>query len=374
MQGFKELITQRDRTQACELLQTAGLELPEGVSYGLGYYEDASLEGVGFLAGNVLCGICIHPSRQRAGLASGIVSRLVQHAAAQGMHKLMLFSSPAEMLKFQELGLKLVARSPHAVLLEYGQPDCATWLEHMRHVIAQRKQATPSLPPGLSLSSLQGGDRSGAIVMNANPFTRGHLHLVRTALLSCAYVYVFVVEEEASVFPFDVRLALVRRGLAQEPRAIALPAGPYMVSRASFPAYFTGKTALSRIHAELDSAIFAVRIAKELDIGVRFVGQEPYCSVTAAYNAAMQEILPQHGVKCVEIERLHCASTAISASRVRQLLAGSDRDSAWDELRTLVPETTLDFLQSEAMQGIRESLQQHTGRHSNPNPCAKDAA
>jgi len=363
MQGFRELITQRDHTQARELLQASGLALPEGVSYGLGYYEDASLKGAGFLAGNVLCGICIHPSQRSAGLAAAIVSRLVQHAAAQGMHKLMLFSAPAEMPKFQELGLKLVARSPHAVLLEYGQPDCATWLAHIRDVIEQRKQAMPPVPPGLSPPSLQSGEKSGAIAMNANPFTRGHLHLVRTALLSCAYVYVFVVEEDASVFPFDVRLELVRRGLAQEPRAIALPAGPYMVSRASFPAYFTSKAAHSRIHAELDSAIFAARIAKALDIGVRFVGREPYCQVTAGYNAALQEILPQHGVKCVEIERLHCASTAISASRVRALLAGSDADSAWDELRTLVPETTLDFLQSEGMQSIRESLQQHTGRH-----------
>jgi [citrate (pro-3S)-lyase] ligase len=275
----------------------------------------------------------------------------------------MLFSSPAETPKFQELGLKLVARSPHATLLEYGQPDCAAWLEHIRDIIAQRKQAMPAVPPGHSPPLLQGEDKSGAIVMNANPFTRGHLHLVRTALLSCAYVYVFVVEEEASVFPFDVRLELVRRGLAQEPRAIVLRAGPYMVSRGSFPAYFTAKATHSRIHAELDSTIFAVRIAGALDIGIRFVGREPYCEVTAGYNAALQQILPQHGVRCLEIPRLHCASTSISASRVRELLAGSDTDSTWDALRKLVPETTLGFLQSDAMQGIRKSMQQGTGRH-----------
>jgi [citrate (pro-3S)-lyase] ligase len=203
----------------------------------------------------------------------------------------------------------------------------------------------------------------GAVVMNANPFTRGHLHLARTALLSCEYLCVFVVEEDASVFPFDVRFGLVRRGLAPYPRAFVLPAGPYMVSRASFPAYFTGKADHSRVHAELDSAIFALRIAKTLDIGIRFVGQEPYCEVTDGYNAMLQEVLPRHGIRCVEIERLSCDSKAISASRVRELLAGPELEFAWGELQKLVPETTLDFLQSDAMQGIREALRKHAGRH-----------
>jgi [citrate (pro-3S)-lyase] ligase len=197
--------------------------------------------------------------------------------------------------------------------------------------------------------------------MNANPFTLGHLHLARTALLSCAYLCVFVVEEDASAFPFDVRLELVGQGLAQLPRAIVLPAGPYMVSRASFPAYFTGKAAHSRVHAELDSTIFAVRIAGALDIGVRFVGREPSCEVTAGYNAALQEILPQHGVRCVEIERLSCDGAAISASRVRELVAGPE--PAWDELQKLVPETTLAFLRSDAMRDIRKSLREHANRH-----------
>jgi [citrate (pro-3S)-lyase] ligase len=192
--------------------------------------------------------------------------------------------------------------------------------------------------------------------MNANPFTRGHLHLARTALLSCAYLCVFVVEEEASVFPYDVRLELVRQGLRQEQRAIVLPSGPYIVSRASFPAYFTGRTVHSRVHGELDSAIFAERIAGGLDIGIRFVGREPACEITAGYNAALQEILPRHGVKCVEIERLDCDGTAISASRVRELLAAPEAEPDWDALQALVPHTTLAFLLSDGMRGIREAL------------------
>ncbi|MCL2122594.1 MAG: adenylyltransferase/cytidyltransferase family protein, partial [Desulfovibrionaceae bacterium] len=290
MQGFRELITQRDHAEARGLLLAAGLDMPEGVTFGLGWYEDGALGGAGFLAGNILCGICIHPSRQGEGLASGLVCRLIRHAVAQGMHTLLLFTSPAEAPKFQDCGLQLVAQSPHAALLEFGRPDCAAWLEHTRGVIQEQRQAMlPVASEYLQDPQTDKARHTGAVVMNANPFTRGHLHLARTALQHCAYVYVFVVEEDASVFPFDVRLELVRQGLGQEPRAIVLPSGPYMVSRASFPAYFTGKAAHSRVHAELDSTVFAARIAGALDIGVRFVGREPSCAVTARYNVALKE-------------------------------------------------------------------------------------
>ncbi|MCC8189536.1 MAG: tetratricopeptide repeat protein, partial [Planctomycetes bacterium] len=43
---------------------------------------------------------------------------------------------------------------------------------------------------------------TGAIVMNANPFTRGHLHLIEQALEQVDRLIVFVVEEDKSTVPF----------------------------------------------------------------------------------------------------------------------------------------------------------------------------
>jgi [citrate (pro-3S)-lyase] ligase len=45
------------------------------------------------------------------------------------------------------------------------------------------------------------GKRIGAIVMNANPFTLGHRHLVEQAAHSCDHLHLFVVQEDASFSP-----------------------------------------------------------------------------------------------------------------------------------------------------------------------------
>lgn len=52
----------------------------------------------------------------------------------------------------------------------------------------------------------------GSIVMNCNPFTLGHRYLIETAAARCDKLYIFVVEEDKSVFPFEDRIQLVRGG------------------------------------------------------------------------------------------------------------------------------------------------------------------
>ena len=88
---------------------------------------------------------------------------------------------------------------------------------------------------------------------------------------------------------------------------------------------------------ELDAALFARRIAPALGITKRFVGTEPYCPVTSAYNGWLHRVLPRWGVEVVELERLE----GISASRVRALLDEGD----WAEVKTLVPEESYAVIQ-----------------------------
>ena len=127
------------------------------------------------------------------------------------------------------------------------------------------------------------------------------------------------------------RLELVRRGTADLPNVDVVPGGDYIISRATFPAYFLqGDPEQARCDLEL--TLFGKRIAPALGITRRFVGQEPYSPVTARYNQRMQALLPQWGIRVEEIPRLE----GISASRVRQLL----RQGRLAELQPLVPETT----------------------------------
>ena len=100
------------------------------------------------------------------------------------------------------------------------------------------------------------------------------------------------------------------------PNVDVVPGGDYIISRATFPAYFLqGDPEQARCDLEL--TLFGKRIAPALGITRRFVGQEPYSPVTARYNRRMQALLPRWGISVTEIPRLE----GISASRVRAAAA-----------------------------------------------------
>ena len=98
-----------------------------------------------------------------------------------------------------------------------------------------------------------------------------------------------------------------------------MPGGPYCISSATFPSYFTRQQDRVAVHAELDLDLFA-RQAAALGVTRRFAGTEPYCPATSAYNETMQRVLPPHGIEVVLLPRLEQDGQAISASRVRSLL------------------------------------------------------
>ncbi len=354
MQDYRELLTDIDVAEATTLLEQAGLSLPAGRDWGLGYYEDGRLSACGFLAGNVLCGLCVAEEARGTGISTALLSRLVLHGRERGREHFLIFTKAAESEKFQAAGFTLVARSEEAALLELGRPDYADWLASVR-----LRMAAHPWPVSRSTDK----QPLGAIVMNANPFTRGHEHLARAAAKACARLLVFVVEEEASVVPFAVRFRLVSEGLSDVPNALVLPSGPYMVSRATFPAYFTAETRLGAVHAGLDCTLFASRIAPDLGIRARFVGTEPLDPVTNAYNTVMKRVFARHERALYELPRLEADGAVISASRVRALLQDERSEAAWLELGRMLPPTTYAFLRSEESAPLRRQLHGHHGRH-----------
>lgn len=181
----------------------------------------------------------------------------------------------------------------------------------------------------------------GALVMNCNPFTLGHLHLVEYAAARVTKLYIFVVEEDKSEFPFADRIELVRQGVKNFSNVEVLPSGKFIISQQTFSGYFN-KASLQdvQVDSSQDVEIFATEIAPTLGITIRFAGEEPKDNVTRQYNETMKEILPRHGVEFCEIPRKNFGDEPISASSVREALKAGD----FDKIKNLVPETTLFYL------------------------------
>lgn len=181
----------------------------------------------------------------------------------------------------------------------------------------------------------------GAIVMNCNPFTLGHRYLIESMSKKVDELFIFVVQEDKSVFPFADRMELVQKGTEDLGNVRVLPSGSYMISANTLPGYFSkDQLADCSLDASQDLMLF-VQIAKALHISIRFAGEEPLDRFTRMYNDNMRAILPKYGIMFEAIVRKEFEGKVISASRVRAALKEKD----WGTIREIVPPTTFEYLQ-----------------------------
>lgn len=206
---------------------------------------------------------------------------------------------------------------------QYRQ-DLEKYIEHVKGILS---------PPQCL------NNKAGAIVMNANPFTKGHKHLIEHAAGKVPYLFVFVVENDASDYSFKDRLAMVRAGINNLHNVGVVGSGTFMISAVTFPGYFLKEKRQFAL-SNLDVKIFGQFIAPALQIGVRFVGSEPFDNVTASYNSILSKELEDVGIRVIEVPRLKMGQISVSASQVRLYVRTGD----WQKVRSLVPYSTYIYM------------------------------
>lgn len=289
--------------------------------------DQRRIVGCGAIAGCVLKCIAVDPSLQGEGLSLKLLTELMTLAYELGRSELFLFTKPDNAALFSSAGFWPIARAgDQAVLMENSRERLARYC----------RQLTMYRQPG---------EKIGAIVMNANPFTLGHRWLVEQAARQCDWLHLFVVKEDASFFSYQDRVALIEQGIAGIANVTLHPGSAYLISRATFPGYFLkDKGVVDDCHCQIDLQLFREHLAPALQITHRFVGSEPLCSLTRNYNLRMKELLEAPGetpaIQVVELERVEKDGAPISASRVRKLY----KERQWSAIAPLVPPGALSFL------------------------------
>jgi citrate lyase synthetase len=253
---------------------------------------------------------------------------------------------------FGDYGNEIIAKHLHDIILNKVKPNnfpnafSIEPKERIKYTFSVIFRAVPDIVSYLNnlKKHKQSTQNNGSIVMNCNPFTLGHLHLIEYAANNSEHLYIFVVEEDKSEFPFADRYNLVKKNTAHLKNITVLPSGKFIISSLTFDSYF-GKSGVSEERAaeqdvSFDLLIFASAIAPALNITKRFVGQEPFDPVTRHDNEEMKQILPEHGCEVIEIPRLEESGSAVSASRVRKLLKEGD----FEEIEKIVPKATFRYL------------------------------
>jgi len=319
-----------------QFLETEGLSYDDSVEYTLLLTdEEGEIAACGSVAGNVLKCIAVSDDYQGEGLSATIVTGLSNYCMGKERSHLFLFTKPKNKQMFTDLGFDAILCTDTVLFMENTRGGIGAYAQGLNQSVKEARAAFEEA----------GGRKpvEGAIVANCNPFTLGHRYLIETALARCDLLHLFILSEDRSEFTAGERFAMVKAGIAGMERVFLHPTSDYLISSATFPTYFMkDKAKAADANCELDVRIFAECIAKPMGITKRFAGTEPTDEVTNAYNAKMKELLPGYGIEFVEIERKQAegGQAAISAKRVRALLA----EGKTEELKKLVPETTLEYL------------------------------
>ncbi len=307
---------------------------------------DEILAGGG-LDGNVIKCVAVSESARSEGLMNILVSRLIAIAREEGRESVKAFTKPENEGIFKSLGFALIASSPNAILMENGRGGLPEYRKY--------------------LESLARPGRNGAIVMNANPFTKGHRYLVEQAASQVDNLYVIVVKEDRSRFPYVERKAMIEAGCAGLDNVVVCGGSDYAISAATFPTYFLKKLDdATDTQIALDLDLFVNHIAQPLGVTVRFAGSEPEDALTRRYNELMAEILPgtsvavvrqahqpdselvkgsalrqaRRPIDFVEIPRLEQNGNPISATSLRRALDKGNLKEAME----YIPKSTVPYL------------------------------
>lgn len=285
---------------------------------------------------DILKCFAISDSLRGEGVASTLVTHILNIMFQEGYFSSFVFTKLENLELFKNIGYKEVASTNKVSLLEIGTNSI--------------EKAMSNIKKEFNLSSEV---KRSMLVMNCNPFTLGHKYLVEYAAKNSVEVILFVVQEDKSIFPFNVRYELVKKGCSHLKNVVVVPGTKYIISSATFPNYFLKKDddALDE-YQKLDVTVSALRICPIFNIKKRYIGDEPLCKMTSKYNNNILNIFPKFGIDVEVVPRKNSFDFPISATEVRKKIAQGDFES----LKSLVPETTYNYLISNEAIPILEKI------------------
>jgi len=336
---IKEIILEEEKKAVIRFLKSFNLVYEDDIDTTLALVDgNESIIATVSAAGNIIKCVAVDPDHQGQNHLNNLMSHLIKKLSGKGIFHIFAYTVPELVGIFRGLGFKEIVQTMNLTFLEL-HGDIRRTLEELK-----ARYELDNNP-------------KGCVVINANPLTKGHLHLIRTAAKNHDELLVFVVSEDRSFFPFEDRFEIIKQTLADDENITVLPTKDYLVSYATFPKYFMkNEKTIKAEHALIDVLTFKQHYMRIFNITARYVGSEPYSPMTDTYNQTMKQYL---GDDLEIIPRKKIDDETVSASTIRKLL----RKNGLAAAKKYLPEATIAYLESPKGQAIIERLKSHHGRH-----------
>ena len=201
-------------------MESMQLSYDQGVEYTVNLVDaQGEIAATGSLQQNVIKCVAVDDRHQGEGLSSRVVTLLMNHAIEQGNSHLFVFTKPKNIAMFSDLGFFPIIQTEDVLFMENVRDGIGRYVRSLQH-------------------PKDNGGVIGAAVMNCNPFTNGHRYLVETAASQCELLHLFVLSEDRSAFPAQVRYELVKQGVSDIGNVVLHHTSDYLISSAVFADLF----------------------------------------------------------------------------------------------------------------------------------------
>ncbi|WIA07832.1 MAG: [citrate (pro-3S)-lyase] ligase [Candidatus Phytoplasma cynodontis] len=282
---------------------------------------------IGRYANNLRC-LVVNRKYRQYNIANVLVGFMSKRIYQKNFRDIFVFTKIINLDIFQNMGFKLIFQNNSFCFLT-SRYDL--FEDYLNYLSENKFKSTFD----------DDGKLNSVIVMNANPFTKGHKFIIQNAIKKSNFVYVIVVKEDVSLFTYQQRFTMVELGVKYLKNVRILEGSNYIISKNIFPSYFFKSQEESSVEQMyLDSYIFSDFIAPRLNVKKRFVGEEPFSKTTLLYNNVMNKVFLEKKIELVIIPRMLFQRKAISATQVRKLFIQGN----FDKIKNLVPKSTFNFL------------------------------
>ena len=310
---IKEAFLNEELNNIKLFLEKFSLKLDDDVTKTFYIEDDEKIIGTISCANYVIKSLAVDPTYQSENLAGKLVNEMINYFAQNGIYTYQVFTKPIYKFIFTSLGFREIVSTDKVLMLEGGTDS----IENELAII--KKQLD------IRFATLDESSDLAALVINGNPLTIGHVHLIEKASVNHQMVVVFIVEENKSEFTFQERLSMAYLATKSLVNVCVLPSTKYIVSSLTFPTYFLkDKDEVNKEHALIDALIFKNYFMKKLFIKKRYVGMESNNKMLN-YNSTLKVVLQD---SLVEIPRLEENNNMVSASMVRKLIKENKLDEA----------------------------------------------
>lgn len=257
--------------------------------------------------------LAIDNDYQGYNLTTKLIEEVIKSFNQDKIYHYFVYTTINNVVIFNDLGFKEISRTDQVAVFEKGI-----------NLIDEQLQKIKSTIEFHFTTKLE-NHSIGAFVGNCNPVTIGHIYLIEEMAKNHDFGIVFLVEEDLSFFSYKERYSLLYLSLGHLDNVMIVPSTKYMVSNLTFPSYFlTSPDEVIKEQTYLDAKIFKDYFVKAFNISKRYIAFETKDYMNT-YNKSLKKVLLD---KIIEVPRLKLGSEIISASKVRELVAGNQINDA----------------------------------------------